>query len=339
MVEPLAAPLATGPAALPDFDAVHRRHPALADFRRRLGGTALVPLPGPVGGATVLGKCEWENPLGSIKDRVAYALLCSVLDEHGDRPAADLRLLEYSGGNLARALGHLGSLVGVTLRFVLPAATPAAVVEELAGRGVSVRLVDGARGFTGVIETALEIAAREPEWRLLYQHRNRVNPAFQEATTGQELIGQLAGRVPAAWVASIGSGGTLLGVRSALTTVNPGLLTVGVTPAELPYGSAQPPNGMPKYQGATGLGDGLRQPFARCCEPELTHRQVGYREALRGMAELRRLTGLTVGSSAAANWLAACEVADRLPPDAVVVTVLPDAGSAEDWQRARQLDG
>lgn len=334
MTVPLEAAEAPQVAPLPDFAALHRRHPALGRFREQLGSTPLREVPGPPGGARILAKCEWENPVGSVKDRVAYALLCTALERHGDRPLDELRILEYSGGNLARALAHLGSVLGLAMRFVVPSVTPPSLLADLRGRGFAVTPVDRDTGFLGTVRTALAIADAEPGWTLLYQHRNDANRAFHAATTGAETAAQLDGARPDAWVASIGTGGTLMGVREPLAALNPALRTVGVTPAELPYGSTEPPNGLPKYTGATGLGDGIRQPFVRPFDDVVEHRSVTYAQALRGMVAFHRGTGMRIGSSAAANWLAAYEVAGELPPGAVVVTVLPDAGSPEDWQRA-----
>ncbi|WP_406133084.1 PLP-dependent cysteine synthase family protein [Streptomyces zaomyceticus] len=335
MIQPLQAELSAGPFPLPDFPALHRAHPRLVPFARQLGGTSLREVPGPPGGARILAKCEGENPVGSVKDRVAYALICSALEGHGDRDLSELRLLEYSGGNLARALAHLGALLGIHMKFVVPSVTPPSLLDTLTGYGFEYALVDKELGFLGVIEETLALAAAQPEWTLLYQHRNEVNPAFHAATTGAELLDQLDGVRPAAWVASIGSGGTLTGVRSRLLEVAPGLRTVGVTPAELPYGSPLPPNGLPKYTGATGLGNGLHQPFVRRHGDAIEHRTVARDEALDGMVELHALSGLRAGSSGAANWLVARAVAAELPSDAVVLTVFPDAGSPEDWDLAR----
>ncbi|MEU1673872.1 pyridoxal-phosphate dependent enzyme [Streptomyces roseifaciens] len=333
--EPLEAPYPAGSldGATVDHAALEDRYPVYAKFGQELGNTPLIELPGPDGGATVLAKCEWENPAGSIKDRVAYALLGSALQQHGDRPLDELRVLEYSGGNLANALSHLCAELGIRSRFVLSSASPRSLLDTLAGRGARVDLVDKERGFLDVVREALRIAADEPEWTLLYQHRNPANVLLQERTTGAELAAQLGGRVPDAWVASIGTGGTLVGVLRALRARFPAVRAVGVTPAELPYGSEQPPNGQRKYAGSGGMGHGIRQPFVTLHDDEVEHRTVSYPRAFAAMGEFHDLTGLRIGSSAAANWLAAKETAAALPPSATVVTVLPDAGTPEEWEQ------
>jgi cysteine synthase len=324
------------PAAPLDFSDVHARFPAVADFHRSLGHTSLRDVPGPEGGARILAKCEWENPAGSVKDRVAYALLCDLLRREPD--AGSLRVLEYSGGNLAAALSFLGAAIGVPMRLVLSAASPPSLLDALASRGAEVVLVDRDLGFLGVMERGLELARADRGWRLLYQHRNPVNVAFHETTTGAEILEQLGGVEPRAWVASIGTGGTLVGVHRHLRRRHPRLRTVGVTPAELPYASEAPPNGLPKAAGSGGLGNGIRQPFVRAYEASITdQRSVSLPDAMAGMRRARDATGLRIGTSAAANWLVACEVAAELPPEAVVVTLFPDAGSPEEWEKAEAL--
>jgi cysteine synthase A len=316
-----------------DFAAVQERYPALHEFRSGLGNTPLLDVTGPAQGARILAKCEWVNPAGSIKDRVAYALVCTALQEHGERPLNHLRLLEYSGGNLAAALAQLGAALGIDTWCVLSSASAPSLLDQLAARKCRVELVDKELGFLAVIRTGLRIAATEPDWTLLYQHRNPANPAFHEATTGTEIVAQLNGRRPDVWIASIGTGGTLTGVLRALRRVNPAVQPIGVTPAELPYGSPQPPNGRPKYAGSGGFGYGIRQPFVRPHDHEVHHRTISYPDALAGMAEFFDRTGMRIGSSAAANWLIACDIAAELPPTATVVTVFADAGTPEEWQR------
>ncbi len=334
IVPALHAPYTHIAPARIDTDALHALHPALARFHAALGRTELIEVPVEAGSARIVAKAEWQNPVGSIKDRVAYALMRHALARHGRRPLSELKVLEYSGGNLAAALSQLGSDLGIATRFVLSSAAPASLLGMLAARGSRVELVDKQRGFLAVVQHALALAEAEPDWTLLYQHRNAANVSFHTETTGGEILRQLGGRKPAAWVASIGTGGTLIGVSRALRAVHPTMRTVGVTPAELPYGSEAPPNGLPKYAGSGGMGHGIRQPFVHAYDHGLEQRTVSFEESMRGMVEFRALSGLKIGSSAAANWLIAREVARELGPDQTVVTVFPDAGTPEEWKRA-----
>lgn len=331
--DPLQEPFTpVDPAQALAFDDVHRRHPALADFAARLGGTTLLEVPSVPGGARIMAKCEWENPIGSIKDRTAYALVADALRAHGDRPPGELRLLAYSGGDLAAAMSELGTLAGVTTRFVLASFSPKSLLDMLADRGSPVDLVDKARGFLFAIRTAQRIAAEEPGWTLVFQHANPVNVAVHEATTGREIVEDLDGGRPDLWLASIGSGGTLVGVLRALRARYPDVAAVGVTPAESPYANPAEPSGAQTYEGSGGHGYGIRQPFVKAHDHLLSaHEHVSYPDAFRAMGEFFDLTGVKIGSSAAANWLVAREYAARMPSGSLIVTVFPCAGTPEQW--------
>jgi cysteine synthase len=330
--DPLLAPFTpVPPERILDFGGVHQRYPALAAFRQRLGATSLREVPSVPGGATILAKCEWENPAGSVKDRPAYALLCDALRRHGNgtRP----RVLEYSGGNLADALSLLGAETGVPMRLVVSSFSPPSLLDRLRDRGAIVDIVDKHEGFLGVIRQAQRIAAEDPSWLLLFQHINPVNLAFHEQTTGREILAQLAGREPHTWVASIGSGGTLVGVLRALRPHFPNVRAIGVTPAEAPYGTEEPPNAERKFGGAAGLGYGIRQPFVQAYDSEIAaHYQVSFRKAMDAMAEFYDLTGIRIGGSSGANWLVARRIAAELPPNAVVLTLFACAGTPEQWK-------
>jgi cysteine synthase A len=316
-----------------DFAGTLRRYPALAEFRAALGGTPLVEVPSPPGGARIVAKQEWRNPVGAIKDRTGYALVADALRTHGDRPVGELRLLAYSGGDLSAAMSLLGSRIGFGTRFVLASYSPRSLLDMLAERGSEVDLVPKELGFIATIRIAQRIAAEDPSWTLVFQHANPVNVAMHEHHTGGEIVRQLrgSGRSAQVWIASIGSGGTLVGVHRALRAAFPGVRTVGVTPAEAPYGNPDPPSGKSTYEGSGGHGYGIRQPFVKAYDDEIEHRHVELPRAMAAMAEFHDLTGTKIGSSAAANWLVAREYAARLPSTATVVTVFPCAGTPEQW--------
>ncbi|HEU5470960.1 MAG TPA: pyridoxal-phosphate dependent enzyme [Actinophytocola sp.] len=339
-VDPLAPPddplqlpfVAVPPERALDFDQVHRRHPALAEFRATLGGTTLREVPSVPGGARILAKCEWENPVGSIKDRTAYALVADALRAHGDRPPDELRLVAYSGGDLAAAMSLLVNRTGIVARFVLGSFSPRSLLDLLDARGCPVDLVPKEHGFLRTIRTAQRIAAAEPDWTLVFQHVNPVNVAMHEHTTGREILAALGDRRPDLWLASIGSGGTLIGVLRALRARFPDVEAVGVTPAESPYGNPGRPSGQQTYEGSGGHGYGIRQPFVKAYDQVISaQRQVGYPRAFQAMGEFFDRTGIRIGSSAAANWLVAKDYAARMSPGSLIVTVFPCTGSPEQW--------
>jgi cysteine synthase A len=136
-------------------------------------------------------------------------------------------------------------------------------------------------------------------------------------------------------VASIGTGGTLVGVYRALSAVHPGVALYATTPAELPYGSPAVPDGRPKFAGSGGLGNGIRQSFVkRHDELVREHLTYAYADTLVYMRDFHRETGMWIGSSSAANLVAARTLARRLGPDSVVVTVFPSGGTPEERQKA-----
>lgn len=314
--------------------AVLERHPALAAFAAELGGTPLVSLPRRPGEARILAKCEWENPTGSIKDRTAFALLYDLLRREREPD----RVLEYSGGNLAVSLSRLCAALGLANTLVMASFVPSAVVDAMRAQGTQVDLVPKELGFWAVMERAYALAERHPDWSFLHQHRNHSNLWIHRTGTGQELLEGLTeagiARVDA-WVASIGTGGTLIGVHDALRQRFPEVRMVAVTPAELPYGSPRPPNGLPKYAGSGGLGSGRKQPFVKPREARIWRRLVvSHPHSIAGISRLHEESGLRVGSSAAANWLAAMRVAREIGPNGVVATVFPSAATDQEWTAA-----
>jgi cysteine synthase A len=308
-----------------EFSPLFERFPALGRFRRALGKTRLISIPGVPGGARIFAKCEMENPVGSNKDRTAYALLAPVLHRTPDSELGRLKILEsewpasgpeYSGGNLARALGKLCYELEIPLRLVLPEAAPPSLIELLKRWGSDVRLVDTSAGRHALFEETQRLAT-DLSWTFLDQHHNQANVDFQAETMGAEIVSQLGSR-PDAWVASIGTGGTLIGVARALRKLNPELAVYGCTFAETPYGA------------------GRRERFVEQEGHMISgHRHCTQTESLRAMAAFYDLTGLRIGSTAAANWLVSREIARTLPASATVVTVFPCSGSPEEWLRAR----
>jgi cysteine synthase len=308
-------------------------HPELESFVSSVGGTPLIQVPDE-GGARIFAKCEWHNPCGSVKDRVALAMMAPVLRRHGARPLDDLWILEYSGGNLARAIAVVCEELNLRLRMIVHSGAPSSLLDALKDHGADVEQVLTGYGLLPAILRAVELARSDPRWTFLYQHRNTVNIDIHETTTGVEILDQLPadGRV-SHWVASIGTGGTLIGVLRALRRRSATVVPVGVTPAELPYGTDEPPTGSEWYHGANGMGNGIRQPFVRPYDSEIQQATVSYPDALRGMNEFRRLTGIAIGGSAAANWIVAKHLGATLTEDEIVVTVFPDAGTDQEWQR------
>ncbi|WDD94503.1 pyridoxal-phosphate dependent enzyme [Burkholderia sp. FERM BP-3421] len=320
----------------PDRTKALAMFPQLKRYSEALGNTPLVEVPGSSNGGRVYAKLESKNPSGSIKDRVAFGLFCDAINTH-DFSQGPLKLLDSSGGNMARALAYLGHLCGLTVQVVIPDSAPEALLRSLHENNAIVTLVDRHHFLLGIIARSQEIARTEPGWTLLSQHLNQVNTATHQHHTGAEIVQQLVGRRPDAWVAAVGTGGTLAGVYAALVQQNPDLRVVGCTPQELPFGTMAPPNGLNRFAGAGGFGFGFRQPFVSLIQSPVTFESVTHEESLKAMHEFFSATGIPIGGSSAANWIVARRVAQQLGQGSTVVTVFADAGSDADRERGRQL--
>jgi cysteine synthase A len=317
--------------------AVLRAFPAVARFREQLG-SRLIELPRRDGCGRVFAKCEFDNPTATVKDRVACAMLWRLLQT--EQTTRGLRVLEYSGGTLAVPLARLCRELAIPVTLVLSSGSDQSLLQQLAALGADVELVDKTRGFYAVMERAMELSRDHPDWRFLYQHENPANTYMHETTTGQEILAQLPVARVDAWVTSIGTGGSLIGVYRALSQVHPDLAMYATTPAEMPYGTPEPGNGKPKFAGSGGLGNGIRQPFVRAYDDRVRgHMTYSYPETLVLMRDFHRETGMWIGSSAAANLHAARTLAERLGPDSVVLTLFPSAGTPEEQARAADVGG
>jgi cysteine synthase A len=317
--------------------AVLEAFPPLGRFRAQLG-SRLLEVPQVSGCGRVFAKCELDNPTGTVKDRVACAMLWRLLQAEGT--AHGLHVLEYSGGTLAVPLARLCQELGMSITLVLSSGSDPSLLDQLAALHADVELVDKTKGFYAVMERAMELSRQNPSWKFLYQHENEANIFMHETTTGKEILEQLPVARVDAWVTSIGTGGSLIGVYRALSRVYPGLVLYATTPAELPYGSPEAGNGKPKFAGSGGLGNGIRQPFVKPYDDLVrSHMTYGYPEALVLMRDFHRETGMWIGSSAAANLAAARTLAAELGPEGVVVTLFPSAGTPEEQARATAAHG
>lgn len=308
---------------LNDISATLDTPEVLRQLSRTIGHTDLIEIPTQGRSARIFAKLELQNPYGTIKDRVALAMLEHLL-RTVDRPIT--RVLEYTGGSLGIALAKMCARLKIPLTLVVSHVSEELAKLEQQGACALVRM-DPALGFWAVMKKAEELANENPHWHFLYQHRNLANIRNHEMHTGQEILQQLAkNRISScdAWVASIGTGGSLVGVYKALLTKYPSVKMVAVSPKELPYGSNAPPNGLPKFAGSGGLGCGRKQPFVEPYDHLLDeHFHISLEEA---QSECRRFfdsMGFSIGTSSGANLLAAKQIAKSLGPGKNVVTVFP----------------
>lgn len=289
-----------------------------------IGGTSLVRLRRvvPDGCAEVWAKLEWENPTGSMKDRMALAVIT--------RAEADGRLLpggtvvEYTGGSTGASLALVCAARGYRLRIVTSDAFAREKRDQMAALGAELTLVPSEGGLTtkalilDMIATARALAA-EPRTYWTNQLENADSLAGY-APLGDEVWRQCQGRVDA-FVHAVGTAASLRGAAGALRARRPGLHVVAVEPAE----SAVLAGGAPGPHRIEGIGVGYVPPlwdpsFVDAIEP------VSTADATAMARRLAREEGLFAGSSSGANVAAALRVAARLGPSARVVTILADSG-------------
>lgn len=314
---------------LENYPKVFEKYPGLIPLAKKIGNTSLIEVPTEKGSARIFAKLEGENPFKTIKDRAALAMLCAELDRSPDKP---LHILEYTGGSLGISLSALCEAVNIPLTLVVSSSFDKEMANVLETQGTKIYWVDSAKGFWAVIERAHALASKHPSHRFLFQHENPANLWAHQNVTGPEILKQWKtigkGASIDAWVASIGTGGTLMGVYEALRSAFPEVSLFATSPIELPYGSEAPPNGLSKFAGSGGLGCGRKQKFVEMKEKEIRkHYLYPYSQCVEASDAFFALTGISIGTSAAANWLAAKEIAQDLGHEKLVLTVFPSRGA------------
>ena len=289
-----------------------------------IGNTSLVRLRKvvPPGSATVLVKLEWENPTGSIKDRMAQAVLS--LAERDGRLKPGYTVVEYTGGSTGTSLAFLCAARGYRIHIVTSDAFSQEKRDHMKALGAELVLVPSEGGRTtkklilDMIETARELA-REPRTYWTDQLEN-VDSLEGYRGLGEEIWSQTAGAVDA-FVHSVGTGASSRGVASVLKRHEPGVKLVAVEPAESPVLSG----GEPGPHKIEGIGIGWVPPLF---DPGLVDEVVPIpTDAAKDMARrLARQEALFAGTSSGANVLAALRVAERLGPGRTVVTLMCDSG-------------
>lgn len=278
--------------------------------------------------AEIWGKCEFMNPSGSLKDRMAYYMIKSA--EASGKLKPGMTLIVPTTGNTGIAFAAVGAYLGYKVLIVIP--------EEMSEERFLLMKLLGADFITTpggesdakkALDYARKLAEENPDKYFFFdQWSDEANVWAHYETTGKELIEQL-GKIDA-FVAHIGTGGTLIGVAKRLKEVNPKTIIIGAEPAECPVATEWFKTGKPGSWGRheiEGVGDGFI--------PDIIIRNkdlidgfvtVSSEEAIEMARKIARLEGLPVGISAGANVVAAIKVAREynLPEGAKVVTILPD---------------
>jgi cysteine synthase A len=288
----------------------------------RIGHTQLVRLrrlPGE-SAADVLCKCEQQNPGGSVKDRAALAMV-EAAEREGRLVPGQSIIVEATSGNTGIGLALVAAVKGYRLILTMPDNMSAERQALLRAYGAELHLTPAKRVMQGAVEKAEAIAARNPSAFMPRQFDNPTNPAVHRQTTGPEILAQLGGRVPDAFVAGVGTGGTITGVGQTLRARHPRVAIVAVEPAA----SAVLSGGEPGPHMIQGIGAGfVPHILDRALLTEV--RRVSEADAERTRLALARKEGLLVGISSGAAVAVALDVARELGAGKTVVTVLPDTG-------------
>ncbi|MCI8331247.1 MAG: cysteine synthase A [Clostridiales bacterium] len=288
-----------------------------------IGGTPLLQLSNYMEqqglGATVLGKLEYFNPAGSVKDRIAKAMVDDAEEKGMLKPGAVI--IEPTSGNTGIGLAAVAASRGYRVMLTMPETMSIERRNLLKAYGAELVLTEGAKGMSGAIEKAEELASQIPNSFIPSQFTNPANPAVHISTTGPEIWEDTDGKVDI-FVAGVGTGGTLSGVGAYLKKQNPNIQVVAVEPASSPVLS-QGKAGPHKIQ---GIGAGfVPDTLNTDIYDEII--TVENDDAFATGRTLARKEGLLVGISSGAAVFAAAELARR-PENRgkIIVALLPDTG-------------
>ena len=264
-------------------------------------------------------KLEYFNPAGSVKDRVALAMIEDAETKGLLKPGATI--IEPTSGNTGVGLAFVAAAKGYKLVLTMPDTMSMERRNLLKALGAELVLTPGADGMKGAIARAEELQASTPGSLILQQFDNQANPAVHERTTGQEIWQDTDGKVDI-FVAGVGTGGTVSGVGTALKKHNPKIQVVAVEPEDSPVLSGGKP-GSHKIQGI-GAGFIPKNYNSAVVDGIL---QVSNDDAIRTGRELAKYEGLLVGISSGAAVSAATQLA-QLPENEGknIVVLLPDTG-------------
>ena len=267
----------------------------------------------------IFAKAEFLNPGGSIKDRIAKHLIESA-EKDGSLKPGDI-IVEATSGNTGIGIALVGKLKGYKVVIVMPASMSEERKKIIRALGAELVITPTEKSIRGAVEKVDELMQRNSNiWRV-NQFENPHNPEIHYLTTGPEIWEQADGKVDA-FVAGVGSGGTLQGVGKFLKEMNPKVRLIAVEPEGASALLGEEP-GLHKIHQIQGIGDGF---IPAVLDTEMIDdvQCVSDDDAIYFTRQLARKHGLLVGTSSGANVFASMRVSEELGPDAHVVTILAD---------------
>lgn len=269
--------------------------------------------------AEILAKLEYLNPAGSVKDRVAFAMIEEA--ERSGKLKKGAVIIEPTSGNTGIGLAAVAAAKGYRVVLTMPDTMSAERRNLLKAYGAEIVLTEGAKGMKGAIERANELAAQTADAFIPAQFENPVNPQTHYRTTGPEIWRDTEGKADI-FVACVGTGGTISGAGRYLKEKNPAVYIVAVEPAGSPVLSG----GKAGAHGIQGIGAGFIPATldTGVYDEVLTVRDE---DAFAAGRELGRTEGFLAGISSGAALFAACELAKRKENAGKrIVVILPDSG-------------
>ena len=269
--------------------------------------------------ARIIGKLESFNPLGSVKDRVAFSMIEDAEKKGTLKP--DSVIIEPTSGNTGIGLAYIATIKGYRLILTMPETMSLERRNLLKALGAELVLTPGVEGMKGAIDAAIKLQVETPNSIILQQFENPANPAIHAQTTAEEIWCDTDGNVDI-FVAGVGTGGTVSGAGKRLKELKPEIQIVAVEPADSPVLSG----GNPAPHKIQGIGAGfVPKTYNASVVDKII--AVSNDDAIRTGRELAKTEGLLVGFSSGAAVYAALQLA-KLPENKGknIVVMLPDTG-------------